>query len=134
MATTVLQSYLRSFSKLLKNDRELGPLSKLPGVWRSSGTGWNMIALPFAAPAGPPYRVLVNQYEEELEFSLVDKAVPNRGLKFVAGQCPAEEDQFLVTLDYQQKINNWLEKTFQSVVKPVFQDLASITNLAYGYT
>lgn len=112
MATFAFQSKNRRFSKPLKNDPELGPLSKLPGVWRSSGTGWNMIALPFASPSGPPYRILVNQYEEELAFTLVDKAVPNRGLEFVAGQPPAEKDQFLITLDYEQKIKQLAGEDF----------------------
>ena len=50
-----------------------------------------MIALPFAhprtAPFGPPYRLLLNQFNEELKFQLVDKAVPNRGVDLsIAGQ------------------------------------------------
>ena len=96
------------------NDPELGPLKLLPGKWANlpnlPGRGWNMIALPFVAPppSGVPfplnYRLLVNQYNEELEFSLVDKAVPNRGVRLAPGT-PANTDQFLVTLDYQQSIN-----------------------------
>lgn len=102
--TMQLKSYVRKFEKPEKDDAELGPLRLLPGVWKSAGRGWNMIALPFAAP--PPsrlnYRLLVNQYNEELEFSLVDKAVPNRGLQ--TNGPTVQTDQFLVTLDYQQKI------------------------------
>ena len=95
------------------NDPELGPLKLLPGKWANvpnlQGRGWNMIALPFVAPPpqGVPfslnYRLLVNQYNEELEFTLVDKAVPNRGVRLAPGT-PANTDQFLVTLDYQQSI------------------------------
>lgn len=93
------------------NDPELGPLKLLPGKWANlpnlPGRGWNMIALPFVAPkeAGFPfnYRLLVNQYNEELEFTLVDKAVPNRGVRLGLGP-DANTDQFLVTLDYQQSI------------------------------
>ncbi|UOQ69196.1 heme-binding protein [Hymenobacter volaticus] len=67
--------------------------------------GWNMIALPYqhapAPPAGFKFRVLMNQYNEELIFSFVDDDMPNRGLSR-----PGEPDfdQFVVTLDYQQKI------------------------------
>jgi len=84
----------------------LGPLKLLPGQWRSEGRGWNMIALPFATqppPAGFNYRVLMNQYNEDLNFTLVDKGVPNRG---ISGTRPATDtDQFVVTLDYQQTID-----------------------------
>jgi hypothetical protein len=83
-------------------DPELGPLAVLPGKWASEGLGWNMIALPFAAPGAPPFRLLLNQYNEQLEFKFIDKAVPNRGL--TAPPPPAEKDQLIVTLDYQQSI------------------------------
>jgi hypothetical protein len=57
-----------------------------------------MIALPFNnAPAGSaPFRVLMNQYDEELVFSFVDDNVPNRGVQV---------DQRVAALDYQQSIN-----------------------------
>jgi hypothetical protein len=84
-------------------DPDLGPLQALPGIWKSREQGWNMIALPFATN-GPPFRVLMNQYRETLTFSLVDKNVPNRGIKRGAGGTE-EGDQFLVTLDYQQSID-----------------------------
>lgn len=85
--------------------KDLGPLQNLPGVWRANGTGWNMIALPFqdapAPPAGFKFRVLMNQYDEELTFDFVDDDVPNRGLSRPGAPDP---DQFVATLDYQQKI------------------------------
>jgi hypothetical protein len=85
---------------------DLGPLKQLLGVWNGKGTGWNMIALPFekapAAPAGFKFRLLMNQYDEELRFDFVDDDVPNRGLSRADAPDP---DQFLVTLDYQQKIS-----------------------------
>jgi hypothetical protein len=81
-------------------DADLGPLRQLPGKWVGEGTGWNMIALPFAT-AGPPFRLLLNQYNETLNFTLVDKAVPNRG---IGGAPVTQTDQFLVTLDYEQVI------------------------------
>lgn len=83
----------------------LGPLENLVGVWIGRGTGWNMIALPFqdapAPPAGFKFRLLMNQYDEELRFTFVDDDVPNRGLKRPDTD---DSDQFVVTLDYQQKI------------------------------
>jgi hypothetical protein len=84
---------------------DLGPLQNLPGVWVARGTGWNMIALPFdqapAPPAGFKFRVLMNQYDEELRFTFVDDDVPNRGL---VRPGTTDSDQLVATLDYQQKI------------------------------
>ncbi|MEZ5930614.1 MAG: heme-binding protein [Alphaproteobacteria bacterium] len=79
---------------------ELGPLKWLPGHWQAKGTGWNMIALPFAAPRGN-FRVLMNQYDEDLNFTFIDNGVPNRGIDEVTD---VDTDQFVVTLDYQQQI------------------------------
>lgn len=96
--------------KLLTNrgtpsPKNLGPLEQLLGAWTADGTGWNMIALPFqnapTAPAGFKFRLLMNQYNEELRFTFVDDDVPNRGL-LRAGD--PDHDQFVVTLDYQQRI------------------------------
>lgn len=84
---------------------DLGPLKHLVGNWKAEGTGWNMIALPFhdapAPPSGFKFRVLMNQYNEELRFTFIDDDVPNRGLSRPDQSAP---DQFVVTLDYQQKI------------------------------
>ena len=90
----------RSFAK--SGDDDLGPFRLLAeGVWRTENRGWNMIALPFAD--GPlNYRLLLNQYSEELIFPMAVKGVPNRG---ISSQTGAVEDQTLVGLDYQQKIN-----------------------------
>lgn len=88
----------RTISKAEAGDPDLGPLKDLPGVWNTQGRGWNMIALPFEG--GTKFRLLLNQYKETLRFSLVDKAVPNRGLD--AGG--AQLDQRIVTLDYEQVI------------------------------
>jgi len=91
------------------DDEDLGPLKLLPGTWKNlpnlPGRGWNMIALPFVTeppPAGFNYRLLMNQYNEELKFTLVDKGVPNRGIP--RNGAATEPDQFVVTLDYQQSI------------------------------
>ena len=90
-------------------DPRLGPLGLLPGRWSNEpdlpGRGWNMIALPFATEPGSPlnYRLLVNQYNEELEFFLVDKGVPNRGIRR-NGNVTVDSDQLLVAIDYEQEI------------------------------
>lgn len=94
----------RSVEIARPGDADLGPLSLLPGRWVSSGRGWNMIALPFARVPGSflNYRLLLNQFDEELNFTLVDKAVPNRG---VNADSSAQTDQFVVTLDYEQVVH-----------------------------
>lgn len=83
-------------------DPQLGPLSPLPGTWKSAGLGWNQIALPFAAASGPSFRLLLNQFDETLVFTLVDKAIPNRG---ITDSPLAQSDQFTVTLDYEQVVH-----------------------------
>jgi hypothetical protein len=61
-----------------------------------------MIALPFfVAGSQLGYRLLLNQFNETLNFTLVDKAVPNRG---VSDDLTANTDQRVVTLDYEQAI------------------------------
>ena len=96
-----LQRQGRRFVKAERGDSDLGPLQNLPGKWFSEGRGWNMIALPFFSAGNPPYRLLVNQYDEVLNFSLVDKAVPNRGLSDARDE---QVDQAVVTIDYEQTI------------------------------
>lgn len=96
----------RYVAPAVSGDEDLGPLKLLPGTWKNEpnliGRGWNMIALPFAeSPFN--YRLLVNQYNEELKFTLVDKAVPNRGIRRNEGNTE-ESDQLVVTLDYEQMI------------------------------
>ncbi|MEO8340275.1 MAG: heme-binding protein [Nitrospirota bacterium] len=123
-----LKNKTRRLEEPKTNDQELGPLKVLPGKWANlpnlPGRGWNMIALPFVAPPPPGvpfplnYRLLVNQYNEELEFTLVDKAVPNRGVRLAPGT-PANTDQFLVALDYQQRVTQIASDDFpQSTVRP----------------
>ncbi len=88
----------------------LGPLKSLPGVWHSQGRGWNMIALPVSPSLmtedqdKPPFRILMNQYNETLKFSTVDTKVPNRGIKEDQSGAIDDATQFVVTLDYEQKI------------------------------
>jgi hypothetical protein len=96
----------RYVARAQAGDPDLGPLKHLPGTWSNKpnldGRGWNIIALPFA-DGRFNYRVLMNQYNEDLTFSLVDKGVPNRGIALPPGS-GGQTDQFVVTLDYQQTI------------------------------
>lgn len=90
-----------------QNDEILGDLKLLPGIWKNTeelnGRGWNMIALPFISPGFKfNYRLLVNQYNETLSFTIADKFVKNRGIDTAA---PATNtDQAIVALDYEQAI------------------------------
>ncbi|AVP96409.1 hypothetical protein C7S18_04015 [Ahniella affigens] len=107
-----VQAVGREVSKAVAGTEILGPLKLLPGVWANlpnlPGRGWNMIALPFATPPGSPfpfnYRLLLNQYNEELRFSTVDSGVPNRGIERCRNLVD-EADQFVIALDYQQTIH-----------------------------
>ncbi|MFN2199704.1 MAG: heme-binding protein [Caldilineaceae bacterium] len=116
----------RRIEPAVTGDPELGPLKLLPGTWANiriddrradsdgpnpffgngasplNGRGWNMIALPFFRDAGgPPYRLLMNQYNEVLQFDTVDDKVPNRGINFGDGE---NTDQAVAALDYTQQI------------------------------
>ena len=94
-------------------DEELGPLALLPGEWKSlPGRGWNMVALPFATEPESRlnYRLLLNQYNENLKFSLVDKGVPNRGIQ--RNGTTVQTDQFLAVLDYEQMITQIAAEDF----------------------
>ena len=91
----------REISLAKAGDEDLGPFKSLPeGVWVTEDRGWNMIALPFA-DSPLKYRLLLNQYKEQLVFSEVDKGIPNRGIDPDTG---GSQDQFLVGIDYQQKV------------------------------
>ncbi len=121
----------RSIEPAKTGDPQLGPLKMLPGTWANirvddrrtepdgsknpffskdpdagasplNGRGWNIIALPFISePGSPPYRVLMNQYNEVLQFDLVDANVPNRGITFSTFE---NTDQEVAALDYTQQI------------------------------
>jgi hypothetical protein len=88
-----------------KNDPKLGPLRFLPGTWKNteelSGFGFNMISLPFDKSENG-YRLLMNQYNESLNFILADAGVPNRGVDPATGN---QTDQIAVALSYSQIIN-----------------------------
>jgi hypothetical protein len=87
------------------NAPELGPLKLLPGTWSNTGDfkgrGWNLIALPFEQ-ARFRFRLLMNQYNEKLQFSVIDAGVPNRGINGNAIQ--GDGDQIVVALGYDQMI------------------------------
>lgn len=105
---TEYSQYQRSYGEAKSGAKELGPLKFLPGKWKGVGTGWNMIALPFEG-ADFKFRILMNQYDEELEFTTVSDNVENRGLSAVLDKSDnpsgsPTNDQFVVALDYQQSI------------------------------
>jgi len=118
----------RSIYAAQAGDEDLGPLKLLPGVWKNlpglPGRGWNMIALPFSTEPESRlnYRLLANQYNEELKFTLVDKAVPNRGIR--REETTVDADQFLVTLDYEQQIKQIASADFPNSGKAGAPDLA----------
>lgn len=107
----------RVIEPAVTGDPALGDLMLLPGVWASepafAGHGWNMIALPFmqpgntvaAEPGQPgqvgPFRLLLNQFNETLTFTTVDKNVPNRGAALVNA---FDADQHVAALQYIQHI------------------------------
>ena len=109
-----IKAYERYYAEAVPMAEDLGPLKLLPGSWKSTGAGWNMIALPFQdappPPAGNNFRILMNQYDEELNFTFVDSGVPNRGLLNPA--LGPDFDQLVVTLDYQQKIKQQIADDF----------------------
>ena len=76
------EQFKRRYEMAKTGSKELGPLGLLPGKWEGKGTGWNMIALPFDK-ADFKFRILMNQYDEKLEFTTVSDNVENRGLKGV---------------------------------------------------
>lgn len=99
----------RRYEMAKSGSPELGPLALLPGKWKGNGSGWNMIALPFDGGLFK-FRILMNQYDETLDFTFVGDNVENRGLEDVletSNNPPGspEDDQFVVALDYQQSIN-----------------------------
>lgn len=98
----------RTIQAAKAGEESLDLLKLLPGVWKNEpslpGRGWNMIALPFVAPGSKlNYRLLLNQYNETLKFTTVDKGVPNRGIEKLNNQL-VNSDQFVVALDYEQSI------------------------------
>jgi len=56
---------------------ELGPFRLLPGTWRGCASGWSMVALPFvsAPPGRLDYRLVLDQFDETLTFSAVERSV-----------------------------------------------------------
>ncbi|MGV9710396.1 heme-binding protein [Gordonia sp. NPDC003424] len=110
--TSVADPDARSIGLATAGDEDLGFLAELPGTWKNepnlTGRGWNLIALPFRTEPDPVtgralnYRLLLNQYNEVLKFSLVDKNVPNRGISL--NGTTVQTDQEVGTLDYEQSI------------------------------
>jgi hypothetical protein len=105
----------RTITQATRGDPALGDLTLLPGTWANAdnlvGHGWNMIALPYKEPGRvvnpntpdqkSEFRLLLNQFNETLTFSTVDKGVPNRGAAFAQ---VFDRDQHLAALQYIQHI------------------------------
>jgi hypothetical protein len=105
----------RTITPAIPGDPALGDLTQLPGTWANAdnlvGHGWNMIALPYKEPGRTvnpdtpdqksEFRLLLNQFNETLTFSTVDKGVPNRGAAFAN---VFDRDQHLAALQYIQNI------------------------------
>lgn len=106
----------RVITQAAPGDPALGDLAQLPGTWQNAdnlvGHGWNMIALPYKEPGrtvepndptqNSPFRLLLNQFNETLTFTTVDKGVPNRGAAFAK---VFDRDQHLAALQYVQHID-----------------------------
>lgn len=93
----------------------LGLLATLPGKWVGQGRGWNMIALPVdKAHSGGKrfeFRLLLNQFDETLEFTNELTGVPNRGFP---------DDQHLNGLQYIQDISQLIAvDSLGSQISPV---------------
>lgn len=95
----------RRLAKASEDDESIGVLNQLVGRWSNKpnlqGRGWNMIALPFA-DGRFHYRLLLNQYNEELKFTTVDEGVANRGI--ANGDIDPDGDQTVAALSYEQTI------------------------------
>jgi hypothetical protein len=114
IASVVAQG--RTIAPATQDDPALGDLTLLPGKWANlnafPGHGWNMIALPFMEPGKTvtpdkpgqvgPFRLLLNQFNETLTFTTVDKGVPNRGAALVKA---FDADQHLAALQYIQHVD-----------------------------
>lgn len=112
----------RSTSLADFDDPVLGPLRMLPGTWKNTeelkGHGFNLMALPLLPdpdenqdPTKNGYKLLINQYSEELDFSVVDKGVPNRGS--LPDPDTGRPDQTLVALNYFQNITQIASEDFR---------------------
>ena len=115
----------RQITRAVTGDPTLGPFALLPGSWvnvRSEtdppgpdplpGRGWTLSALPFPGAPGPPFRLLLNQYNERLDFFVVDRGVPNRGGGPAVPSTNPDCDQHVVTLDYEQGISQIAAEDF----------------------
>jgi len=105
MDTNLVKSMVNAGRKIYlaeKDDERLGPLRWLPGTWKNTaeldGHGFNFIALPFGQSENG-YRLLMNQYDEVINFIVADVGVPNRGVNPTDG---AQIDQTGVALSYSQ--------------------------------
>jgi hypothetical protein len=86
---------------------DLGPLADLTGTW--IGTGLTLVELPDfdsrPPSTGPkPFRVLLNDTVEILEFSPIGAGIPNRGSIVAPGSTVGQPDINIFGLRYLQRI------------------------------
>jgi hypothetical protein len=72
---------------------DLGPLTEFPGTW--AGTGFNLISRPDFQNKGP-FHLEINGTLENLAFTLIGGAIPNRG--------SFQRDAFLHGVTYLQQV------------------------------
>jgi hypothetical protein len=94
--------------KIYLAEKDEPKLGWLPGTWKNTseleGHGFNMISLPFSESENG-YRLLMNQYDEVLNFIVADVGVPNRGTYTdPADGTTKQTDQTAVALSYSQII------------------------------
>lgn len=117
-----LSAQPRTITVARQGDSALDILQLLPGTWTNNaalnGRGWNMIALPFIPEVPVPnfngrYRLLLNQYNETLTFTVADEGVKNRGLAtFGHPKHNNTGDQVVIALDYDQMIDQIVADDF----------------------
>ena len=95
-----------------------GLLKDLIGEWEGS-RGWSIIAVPKgnAQDGSLPFKLLVNNYFETLEFVSVDEPIPNKGGLF---------DQCIATIKYTQNIHDFDSKKLIHIENGMFMHLDNI--------
>ena len=123
-----------SLEKSKSTDDELGYFETTQEhgrIFPIPGRGWNMIAYRLLIEGGNlNYRLLVNQYDEELHFTTIGKGIPNRGITRKRKLC--NSDQFIVLIIRNRSIK-LPQTTFLKVVWQERKVWQFITNLDCFY-
>lgn len=112
--------YVRLCGTVEELSKQLGPLACLLGKWVGM-KGWNLVAMPGegSTPAGGPFKVLLQQYTETINFSPIGAPVRNRG---------GSVDQFISGLLYEITINDNNTGEVLHVENGMFLNLKSVVN------